>query len=290
VDHDVAFLCRLLKASRPGYYKWQRKQDESWKYEELLTAIMDVLAEDEENAAYGAQRMSDALTLKGIDYSKYIAGKVMKSQGLGPVANKRTPNSLTREDKLAQKAENLIGHDWYSPMPNCITITGLTEVACLDGKLYVSTVFDCFDAYPLGLAMADHMRAELACDSLLQAATRFDLRGAIIHDDRGGQYTSGAFKELVKALQMHHSMNSAGGRCQDNARCESLWARFKTEKIYRMDTTQYTIEEMRGVIYRYFMSYWANRRINTAIGGVPPATKRALYYEHFAEALKAKPI
>jgi hypothetical protein len=57
-----------------------------------------------------------------------------------------------------------------------------------------------------------------------------------------------------------------------------------------MDTTQYTIEEMRGIIYRYYMSYWANRRINTANGGMPPALKRAWYYEHFAEALKAKPI
>jgi len=175
-------------------------------------------------------------------------------------------------------------------MPNSITITDLVEVPCADGKLYVSTVFDCFDAMPLGLAMADNMRADLPCASLLQAATRFDLRGAIIHDDRGGQYTSVSFQALVKRLQMHQSMNSAAGRCYDNARCESQWARFKTEKIYAIDSTKHTIDDMKGIIWRYFMSYWTNRRISSANGGIPPQLKRDRYYEHFSQALSAKPL
>ena len=74
-------------------------------------------------------------------------------------------------------------------------------------------------------------------------------------------------------------MNSAGGRCQDNAKCESMWARFKTEKIYRMDTTKYTKDELQTIVFRYFMSYWNHRRICSAIGGVPPMFKRNQYYE-----------
>lgn len=66
-------------------------------------------------------------------------------------------------------------------------------------------------------------------------------------------------------------MNSAGGRCHDNARCESMWARMKEELLYgRYNTEKLTIEELKTIIWRYFMSYWNNRRICTANGGLPP--------------------
>ena len=76
-------------------------------------------------------------------------------------------------------------------------------------------------------------------------------------------------------------MNSAGGRCHDNARCESMWARMKEELFYsRNDKSEnYTIEELKTMVWRYFMSYWANRRICTANAGLPPAVKRKRYYE-----------
>ena len=73
-------------------------------------------------------------------------------------------------------------------------------------------------------------------------------------------------------------MNSAGGRCHDNARCESMWARMKEELLYgRYNTEKLTIEELRTIIWRYFMSYWNNRRICTANGGLPPMEKRRRY-------------
>jgi len=73
-------------------------------------------------------------------------------------------------------------------------------------------------------------------------------------------------------------MNSAGGRCHDNARCKSirgLVTRMKNELFY---STDYTIEQLKTMIWRYYMSYWNNRRICSSIGGVPPAEKRRRYY------------
>ena len=80
---------------------------------------------------------------------------------------------------------------------------------------------------------------------------------------------------------MIQSMNSDGGRCHDNARCESMWARMKEELFYsRGDKSEnYTIEELKTMIWRYFMSYWKNRRICTANDGLPPAVKRRCYYD-----------
>lgn len=73
-------------------------------------------------------------------------------------------------------------------------------------------------------------------------------------------------------------LNSAGGRCHDNVRCESMWARMKVELFYsRKDKPEnYTVK-----IWRYYMSYWNNRRICSANGGMPPALKRRLYYQSF---------
>ena len=75
-------------------------------------------------------------------------------------------------------------------------------------------------------------------------------------------------------------MNSAGGRCHDNARCESMWARMKNEPFYSRGrrSTDYTTEQLKTMIWRYYMSYWNNRRICSSIGGMPPAEKRRRYY------------
>ena len=60
----------------------------------------------------------------------------------------------------------------------------------------------------------------------------------------GTQYTSGVLPSDHPEHHIHQSMNSAGGRCHDNARCESMWARMKTELLYdRYDTKQMEVEE-----------------------------------------------
>jgi putative transposase len=76
-------------------------------------------------------------------------------------------------------------------------------------------------------------------------------------------------------------MNSSGGRCHDNARCESMWARLKEELFYcrKIKSTYYTVEELKVIIWRYFMSYWNNRRICSANKGLPPMVKRKRYYD-----------
>uniref|UniRef100_UPI00258DA3F7 integrase core domain-containing protein n=1 Tax=uncultured Bacteroides sp. TaxID=162156 RepID=UPI00258DA3F7 len=111
------------------------------------------------------------------------------------------------------------------------------------------------------------------------------IRGAIIHSDRGSQYTSQLYRNAVRKYGIQQSMNSAGGRCHDNARCESMWARMKSELLYdRYDTEKMTTGELRTIIWRYFISYWNNRRICSANGGLPPMIKRQQYYDSLQEA------
>jgi len=81
-------------------------------------------------------------------------------------------------------------------------------------------------------------------------------------------------------------MNSAGGRCHDNARCESMWTRMKDELFYSRNrkSEDYSINELKTIIRRYFMSYWNNRRICSSNGGLPPLIMRRQYYLNISSA------
>ena len=82
------------------------------------------------------------------------------------------------------------------------------------------------------------MKAAL-CVQTLENAVKADpdIRGAIIHSDRGSQYTSQAYRDAVCKYDIRQSMNSAGGRCHDNVRSESMRAGMKSELLYgRYDT------------------------------------------------------
>ena len=114
---------------------------------------------------------------------------------------------------------------------------------------------DQFDLMPLGIATEDNMRVSLCCHTLENANKSYpDIKGCIIHSDRGSQYTSEEYRAAVKKYGIIQSMNSAGGRCHDNARCESMWARIKEELFYsREDKPEnYTMKDLKTMIWRYY--------------------------------------
>ena len=80
-------------------------------------------------------------------------------------------------------------------------------------------------------------------------------------------------------------MNSSSGRCHDDAKCESMLARMKDELFYSRNckSTLFSVEELRAMIWRYFISYWNNRRICSSNHGLPPILKRKLYYDSLAK-------
>lgn len=126
----------------------------------------------------------------------------------------------------------------------------MTEIIVSDGKLYISAIFDCYDLAVLGLAMDTRMKADL-CEQTLDNAYKANpmLRGAIVHSDRGAQYTSRLYPKAMDKYDILQSINRAGGRCHDNARCESMWARFKEELLYgRYETTQRTVGQWKTPI------------------------------------------
>ncbi len=84
--------------------------------------------------------------------------------------------------------------------------------------------------------MDTNMEASL-CERTLDNAIRsyLALRGAVIHSDRGAQYTSETYRRAVTKHGIFQSTNCAGGRCHDNARCKSMWARMKEELMAEIE-------------------------------------------------------
>ena len=258
IKGKISFYCRMLKVTRQGFYKYLVNKDLPWKYQALFLKQLEGVRIPGERTVY----------------------RIMKEIGFSH-RPKRKPNGITKADRQARKSDELLKRDFTSAEPLKKCVTDITEIKAKDGKLYVSAIFDCYDAAVLGLAMDTNMKAVLCKRTLDNAVHSYPaLRGAIIHSDCGTQYTSEAYRKAVAKYGIRQSMNSAGGRCRDNARCESMWARMKEELLYnRYNTEEMTIEELKTLIWRYFISYWNNRRICSANEGFPPMVKRQRYYE-----------
>lgn len=251
--------------------------------------MMEIIHEDECNDTYGRERMHQALLLKkpeNVDIpSERTVYRIMDELGISH-RPKRKPNGITKADRKARKSDDLLKRNFKSDAPLTKAVTDITELKASDGKLYVSVIFDCFDLTALGISMDTNMKAPLCAETVDNAMKAYpELKGAILHSDRGTQYTSELYRKTINKYGIIQSMNSDGGRCHDNARCESMWARMKTELLYgRYDTEKMTVDELKVLIWRYFISYWNNRRICTANGGLPPAVKRQRYYDSLAVA------
>ena len=196
--------CRVLQVSREGYYKYLSRQNRPWKYQGLAKAMQEIHEEDVCNDTYGRKRMHQALLLKqpeGVTIpSERTVYRVMKEIGLVH-RPKRRPKGITKADREARKSDDLLKRDFRAEKPLEKSVTDITEIKAKDGKLYVSAIFDCFDSAVLGLAMDDNMRADLCVRTLKNAVAAYPaLRGAIVHSDRGSQYTSRVTARLWKSM------------------------------------------------------------------------------------------
>lgn len=292
ITGKTSFYCKALEVSRQGFYEYLKNKNKPWKYEELAAKMIEIREEDEYNDTYGRVRMREALILKKEQDSLDIEIPEERTiyrimQKIGISHRPRKPKGLTKADKKAQKSDDLLKRNFKSEEPNKKCVTDITELKASNGKLYISAIFDCFDLLVCGLAMDTNMKAALCIETVSSALKLHpELKGTVLHSDRGSQYTSDEYRCKIAIYGIRQSMNSAGGRCHDNARCESMWARMKVELFYsRKDKPEnYTVEELKTKIWRYYMSYWNNRRICSANGGMPPALKRRFYYQSFKKA------
>lgn len=228
------------------------------------------------NDNYGVPRMQIALKKKGHKAGKRRITRIMRENGWIH-ERRRRPKGLTKATTEIQEKENLIKRNFYSDKPYQKLLTDISQIPCIDGKLYISPIMDCFNGEILSLLMRNNMRRELCIDTLKAAAWRYPIEGAILHSDRGTQYTSEDYRGELKKKHLHQSL-SGTGHCYDNARMESFFATLKKELLYRIPTYRMKMEDVKTSIFRYVFGYYNQRRIHTSNpAGLSPAAYRTLY-------------
>ena len=268
-------MCRVLKISESGYYRWLKNRSKPTSRQLLSVKIKEILDEHPDNDNYGVRRMNTALEQRGIHVSQRTVYRTMSEMGL--IHRKRRPHGITKATTEIQERENLIKRDFKAEKPLRKLLSDITEIQCYDGKLYLSAVFDCYNGEILSIAMDNNMKKELCIKTVKELELQYGkkkLSGAIFHSDRGSQYTSEAFKKALKEAGLIQSLSGAG-HCFDNARMESFFATLKKEKIYRISAYKLTRDQVKSIIFRYIFVYYNPIRISSVNpGGLSPVAYR----------------
>lgn len=267
-------MCRVLKISESGYYRWLKNRAKPTARELLSVKIKEILDEHPDNDNYGVERIRTGLSQKGVCVSKRTVYRTMSEMGI--LHRRRTPRGTTMATTEIQDRENLIKRDFKAEKPLAKLLSDITEIQCCDGKLYVSAVLDCYNGEILSVAMDNNMKKELCVRTVKELELLYGkkLKGAIFHSDRGSQYTSEAFRYALKEAGLMQSL-SGTGHCFDNARMESFFATLKKEKIYRISAYRLTREQVKSIVFRYIFVYYNRIRISSVNpGGLPPVAYR----------------
>ena len=276
-------MCDVLNVSETGYYRFKRNLGRPSKDAVLSAVMQDIINEHPYNDNYGVDRMQIALQHRGYTVGKRRISRIMKENGWLH-ERKRRPHGLTKATTEIQEKENLIKQDFTSDQPYQKLLTDISQIACRDGKLYISPIMDCFNGEILSLVMRSNMRKELCIDTFNAASKRFPLNGAILHSDRGSQYTSDAFRDSLKNAGVLQSLSGVN-HCFDNARMESFFATLKKELLYRIPTYKMKMDEVKAIIFRYVFVYYNRIMIYTSNpDGLPPAAYRRHLEQPLAEA------
>lgn len=155
-------------------------------------------------------------------------------------------------------------------------LSDITYVPTDEGWLYLAGHKDLFNGEIVGYAMGERMTRNLISESLLRAiGMKRPARGLLHHSDRGSQYCSLEYRQLLDKLGMQVSM-SGKGNCFDNAPMESFWGMLKQELIYQYHFR--TRSEARQAIMEYIELFYNRQRIQAKLGFLSPVTYAQKYY------------
>jgi putative transposase len=265
-EHGVphATACRALGVSPSWFYKWHERPPvrRQQRRTELAAAVR--AAFDASGGTYGSPRITAELHDQGWQVSKNTVAAVMAEQRL--VARpKRRRRSLTRADKTARRAPDLVGRDFSAAEPNLKWCGDLTEIPTVEGKLYLAAVEDLFSRRLLGFAMSDRHDAEVAVASLRMAAAvrGGSVSGVIFHTDQGSEYTSGLFTAACRSLGVVQSMGRVSSAL-DNAAAESFFSTLEHELLSRRQFA--TRDEARRVVAGWIDGFYNRIRRHSTTG------------------------
>jgi transposase InsO family protein len=273
--YPVVKMCGWLGVSTSGYYEWlDRPPSATAQRRNYLAALIQAIF-DESDATYGYRRVHAALRRQGDQCCAELVRDIMRELDLVPCHPRPWRPTTTQAGEGAEALPDLVARDFSAAAPGTKMVGDITYLPTGQGFAYLATVIDCCTKECVGYAIAEHMRADLVIDALRMAARNHHLEPkAIFHTDRGSQYLSQAFAEVIDQLDLCHSVGRVGS-CFDNAQAESFNATLKVERVNR--TVYPTREHARKDVARYIEFHYNGKRLHSALGYRTPREARVVY-------------
>ncbi len=262
--------CELLEVSRTAYYDWALHIPSARELSdaELLAKIKAVFAKSKRR--YGSPRVHRKLQEQGVVCSCKRVARLMRENGLVARKARRFKKTTIPDPKVTEAIDLLKRRFGAGTIEiNTAWCGDITYIRTWEGWLYLATVIDIASRRVVGWAMADHMRTELVADALGMAIEqRGPKAGLIFHSDRGCQYTSKDFRDLLDANGILQSL-SRPRQCWDNAVAESFFATLKVELIYQHSWP--TRAAVRRAIFEFIEVDYNLQRLHSSINYQSPA-------------------
>jgi transposase InsO family protein len=266
-DFPVETMCEVLAVSPSGYYAWRGRSASARARanDALEVEIRAIHAESKQR--YGSRKVHAKLRRQRQVNHKRVA-RLMRKNGLKSRRVKRRTVTTNSKHGLPV-APNLLNREFTAQRPNVKWVSDITFVPTHEGWLYLAVVLDLFARRVVGWAIQERMTRDLAMAAFEQAAQARGLTaGLLFHSDRGGQYASDDFVDLIGVFEVTQSMSRAA-EVYDNAVMESFFASYKLECVPAdgFETRQQALSET----FEYIEVFYNRQRLHSTLGYLTPA-------------------
>ena len=276
-------MCKCLGIHHSIYYYHVKHTTNSYKESNRELDIEIKRIFEESKLRYGSPKITKVLNEQGIKVSQKRVARRMKELGLRSIVVKKFNHSGKSKIDETKEYPNLLEQDFYAEKPSQKWVGDITYIYTIEtGWTYLAIVMDLFDSKVVGWSYGLSMTDELVIDAFNKALINRGLeKNGIFHSDRGSQYTSNDYEELLATLSIKHSY-SKKGYPYDNASMESFNAILKKEEVN--NNTYQTFEEAKLVIFEFIEGWYNNKRIHSTLGYITPNQKYNNYIINLATA------
>ena len=273
----VKRACGALKVSASGYYAWQKRQGQTPALSDEAQWVAQIRRVFEESrGTYGSPRVTAVLRQQGIACNRKRIARLMRAHHL--VAKHRRRRVRTTDSRHGLPiAPNRLNRQFSAQRPDEKWVADITYIDTAEGWLYLALVLDIFSRKIVGWAMEPHLETALVEQALRMAlAQRQPLLGELLHhSDRGGQYASGTYQQLLAAYGITVSMSRSADP-YDNALMESC---IGTLKIECADHQFPSRQIARSELFAYLEGWYNRRRLHSALGYLSPDQFEHQFFE-----------
>jgi len=260
-QYKVAWLCEALLVSRSGYYDWKERRHQPGPRQLENTHLRARIREefDRSRRTYGSPRLAHALGCPG---RRNRIARLMRAECLFARQRSKYRHATTDSRHGGPIVPNRLP-GLQVQRPNQVWVTDATGILTGEGWLYLVAVLDICTRRVLGWAMSPILDAPLTIAALRMAlGQRAPRRALIVHSDRGRQFASAAYRQVLAQHGLLPSM-SRTGNCYDNAFIESFWSSLKYEVVYHRRFA--THAATRTAIFDYIETFYNRTRLHSSL-------------------------